>query len=64
MTNDELKQRLAHPDLSVYTVVRMAQIDLQRNDVPSAMARLRIDYDKIRCVDSQLADWIYQYFKS
>lgn len=43
-----LKQELQRPELRVYTVVIMASRDLENGDVAGALARLRIDADKLR----------------
>lgn len=57
LTTDELVilgQELAREDLQVYTVVRMAQRDVAAGAIDSALARLRVDADKLRCYDTPL----------
>lgn len=49
-----LGHELAREDLQVYTVVRMAQQDLAAGAIDSALARLRVDADKLRCYDTPL----------
>lgn len=49
-----LHAELAREDLQVYTVVRMARLDVERGDVDAAIARLRIDADKLRCHDTMI----------
>lgn len=43
-----LKQELQRSELREYTVVVMASRDLESGDVAGALARLRIDADKLR----------------
>lgn len=43
-----LKQELQRPELRVYGAVVMASRDLENGDVAGALARLRIDADKLR----------------
>lgn len=45
---EKLQRLLEDPTIQDLTVVQMAKRDLERNDVQSAMARLRVDADKIR----------------
>ncbi len=45
---ENLRQELQRPDLRAYTVVVMASRDLESGDVAGALARLRIDADKLR----------------
>lgn len=49
-----LKLELQRPDLRVYAAVVMACRDLQNDDVDGALARLRIDADKLRAHDTQI----------
>ena len=43
-----LRSELAREDLSSYTVVRLARKDVEVGHFDTAMARLRIDADKLR----------------
>lgn len=47
---------LSRADLSIYTVCVMAQRDLDANNFASAVARLRVDADKLRSHDTPLND--------
>ncbi|QPS78381.1 MULTISPECIES: hypothetical protein [Delftia] len=49
-----LKKELQRPELRVYTVVVMASLDLENGDVAGALARLRIDADKLRAHNTQI----------
>jgi len=49
-----LKKELQHPELRVYTAVVMASLDLENGDVAGALARLRIDADKLRAHNTQI----------
>ncbi|MDR9839672.1 MULTISPECIES: hypothetical protein [Herbaspirillum] len=49
-----LKKMLAAPTFDDLTVVRMARRDLDTGDIDAALARLRVDADKIRMLDKQL----------
>jgi hypothetical protein len=54
MNAKEISDRLRHPSLMCYTVVVMALKDISNHDYNSAIARLRVDADKIRAVDKIL----------
>lgn len=59
---DVLRRELSRDDLSNYTVVRLARQDLEVGHFDAAIARLRIDADKLRMHGSALVDLIaYQY---
>ncbi len=49
-----LKTELQRADLRVYTVVVMAERDLDTGNVDGALARLRVDADKLRCYDTPI----------
>lgn len=49
-----LKKMLQAPAFDDLTVVRMARRDLDTGDINAALARLRVDADKIRMFDKQL----------
>lgn len=49
-----LKKILEAPAFDDLTVVRMARRDLDTGDINAALARLRVDADKIRMLDKQL----------
>jgi|JI10StandDraft_1071094.scaffolds.fasta_scaffold44191_1 hypothetical protein len=49
-----VKREVAREDLRIYSVVVMAGLDLDAGKVESALARLRVDADKLRCYDSPL----------
>ncbi|RGE40955.1 hypothetical protein DZC30_19600 [Comamonas testosteroni] len=49
-----LKQELLRPELRIYTVVVMATRDLESGDVSGALARLRVDADKLRAHNTQI----------
>jgi len=49
-----LKAELARDDLQIYTVVVMALRDLDAGRVDAALARLRVDADKLRCHDTPI----------
>lgn len=49
-----LKQELQRPELRVYGAVVMASRDLENGDVAGALARLRIDADKLRAHNAQV----------
>lgn len=49
-----LAGELARADLQVYTVVRMAKRDLERGHADTAIARLKVDADKLRCHDTPI----------
>lgn len=50
-----LQERLANPELSIYSAVVMAQRDLATGQVASAIGRLRSEADKLRMLDKELA---------
>lgn len=50
----QLAFELTREDLQIYTVVRMARNDLAAGAVDSAVARLRVDADKLRAYDTWL----------
>jgi len=50
-----LQERLANPELSIYTAVVLAQRDLAAGQVASAISRLRSEADKLRMHDKELA---------
>lgn len=54
MELQELVNRLQNPELMCYSVVVMALKDTNNGDYNSAIARLRIDADKIRTIDKVL----------
>lgn len=54
MEVQELVNRLQNPELICYSVVVMALKDINNGDYNSAIARLRIDADKIRTTDKML----------
>ena len=60
MNVQELSDRLRHPYLMCYTVVVMALKDIDNGDYNSAIARLRVDADKIRTVDKILYKMIIE----
>jgi hypothetical protein len=45
---------LYNEELEIYTVVRMAQEDLENRNVKGALARLKVDADKIRPLSPKL----------
>lgn len=49
-----LQAELQRPDLRAYTVVRLAASDLEAGDAETALARLRVDADKLRCYDTPI----------
>jgi hypothetical protein len=49
-----LRAELARPELRIYTVVVMAERDLAAGRLDAALARLRVDADKLRCHDTRL----------
>lgn len=49
-----LKKELQRPELRVFTVVVMASRDLEIGDVAGALARLRVDADKLRAHDTRI----------
>jgi len=57
LTTDEIKmleRELARPDLSIYAVCRMALVDVRNGLYSSAIVRLRVDADKLRCYDTPI----------
>ena len=55
-----LRRELENEDLQVYTVVRLAQRDLEAGDVETAIARLRVDADKLRNHDTKITRLLAQ----
>lgn len=55
---DRLKQLVALPELQILTVCKMAQRDLAQGKIEDAIARLRVDGDKIRPMCRELYDLI------
>lgn len=53
-----LARELAREDLQVYAVVRMAAHDFAEGQFASAVARLRVDADKMRMHSQELYDLI------
>tara|TARA_B100001105_G_scaffold248049_1_gene233378 strand:+ start:749 stop:934 length:186 start_codon:yes stop_codon:yes gene_type:complete len=53
-----LKMLLSSTELDIYSAVVMARQDLETGRLDSAVARLRVDADKIRTVDKRLYDLI------
>lgn len=53
-----LRRELAREDLSIYTVCVMALRDLDRGDLACAIARLRVDADKLRMYDTPINEII------
>lgn len=49
-----LKKELQRPDLRVYAVVVLASRDLDYGDIAGALARLRVDADKLRMHSTQI----------
>ncbi len=49
-----LESELGREDLQIYTVVVMARRDIGRGNVEAAIARLRVDADKLRCFDTPI----------
>lgn len=49
---------LSSTELDIYSAVVMARQDLETGRLDSAVARLRVDADKIRTVDKRLYDLI------
>lgn len=45
---------LERDDLSIFTAVRLARLDVASGDMEMAVARLRVDADKIRTVSNAL----------
>lgn len=58
MNMPELIDKLSTPEMQTLTVCRMAITDLENGDMDSAVARLRVDADKIRMDDMELYEWI------
>jgi hypothetical protein len=58
VNNEELLIALSSPDLQCYTVVLMALKDLRKGNISGAVARLRVDADKIRSHDVALYNYI------
>ena len=57
-----LRRELAREDLAIYTVVRMAREEVAVGHFDTAVARLRVDADKILMHSQPLYDLItYQY---
>lgn len=56
-----LAQELQREDLQCYTVVRMAKMDLERGAFETAIARLRVDADKLRCHDTAINQLLRDY---
>ncbi len=57
-----LRRELAREDLAIYTVVRMAREEVAVEHFDAAVARLRVDADKILMHSRPLYDLItYQY---
>jgi hypothetical protein len=53
-----LRQELAREDLSIYTVVVMARKEVELGRIDEAIARLRVDADKILVHSRELYDLI------
>lgn len=53
-----LSRELAREDLQVFSVVRMAARDMADGNVASAIARLRVDADKLRMHSTELYEFI------
>ena len=49
-----LLSELQRKEWTNFTVCRMAKADLERGDLDAALARLRVDADKLRTLDSPL----------
>lgn len=49
-----LRRELQRPDLRMYTAVVMASRDLENDDIAGALARLRIDADKLRSHETEV----------
>lgn len=58
MDMNELIEKLSTPMMQQLTVCRMAITDLKNGNLESAVARLRVDADKIRTDDMELYEWI------
>ena len=52
----KLTAELAREDLQGYTVVRLAQRELASGQVETALARLRVDADKLRAHDTFISE--------
>jgi len=50
----DLPDELFSDELEIYTVVRMAQQDLEEGNIKGALARLKVDADKIRPISPKL----------
>lgn len=50
----QLLGEVRRPDLAVYTVCVLAQRDLERGDLEAAIARLRVDADKLRMYETPI----------
>jgi hypothetical protein len=61
ITLAEFKELLNNSELGIYAVVLMAREDLSNGRVDSAMARLKVDADKIRMHSLILYDFITNY---
>ena len=53
-----IKEIALTPELQSLTVVRMAEKDLEKGEWKSAIARLKVDADKIRPINKKLYDLI------
>lgn len=63
MSNIEtLRIHLDNPDLDILTAVVMARRDLENGLVNSAVARLKVDLDKIRMHSTELYMYITTIF--
>ncbi|MEJ6002770.1 hypothetical protein [Paucibacter soli] len=51
---DILKSELERDDLQIYSAAAMARRDIETGNVDAALARLRVDADKLRCYDTQI----------
>ncbi len=49
-----LRRELQRPELRVYTAVVLASRDLDNGDIPGALARLRVDADKLRSHETRI----------
>jgi hypothetical protein len=50
----DLDYEIYDEELDVYTVVVMAREDLEKRDIKGALARLKVDADKLRTVNPKL----------
>lgn len=55
---DSLQKKLAEPKFDDYTCFVMARSHLAINDLDGALQRIRVDMDKLICLDKKLYDYI------